>query len=69
MPIIRQDGKSPGLIATPELTSESVASSSSSAPNPSPTGGDGGGGGGGLLEFVILATDGLWDVVEDQVIS
>lgn len=32
-------------------------------------GGDGGGGNGsgGALEFIILATDGLWDVVEDQV--
>lgn len=42
---------SPALIATPEVRSESVASSAGEA----------------QLEFVVLATDGLWDVVEDQV--
>ncbi|CAN0422573.1 unnamed protein product [Ascophyllum nodosum] len=41
-----KEGKSPGLIATPEITSENCSTSG--------------------LEFVILATDGLWDVVDDQ---
>lgn len=65
----QQDGSSPALTATPELRSESVACSSSAC-SPSGVGGGGVGGGngsGGALEFVILATDGLWDVVEDQV--
>ena len=39
----------PGLIATPEVALENVASAG--------------------LEFVILATDGLWDVVDDQVLE
>ncbi|CAM9402078.1 unnamed protein product [Ectocarpus fasciculatus] len=53
-----KEGKSPGLTATPELRSERVISSTL------PSGG--GVGGGGSMEFVILATDGLWDVIEDQ---
>ncbi|CAN0206636.1 unnamed protein product [Ectocarpus sp. 4 AP-2014] len=54
-----KEGKSPGLTATPELRSEHVVSSALPS-------GSGGRGGGGSMEFVILATDGLWDVVEDQ---
>eukprot|EP00903_Cladosiphon_okamuranus_P018574 g17097.t1 len=63
-----KDGSSPALIATPELRSESVACSySAGSPSGAEGGGVGGGdGSGGVLEFVILASDGLWDVVEDQ---
>ena len=46
---IEQEGMTPGLIATPEVALENVASAG--------------------LEFVILATDGLWDVVDDQVLE
>lgn len=65
----RQDGISPALVATPELKSESVACPPSACSPSGVGGGDGGGGNGsgGALEFIILATDGLWDVVEDQV--
>ena len=61
---VLQDANSQGLIATPELRSESVACSL-----PLRSAGDASGGSntGGPLEFIILATDGLWDVVEDQV--
>ncbi|CAM9644716.1 unnamed protein product, partial [Scytosiphon promiscuus] len=45
-----KDGMLPALIATPELRSERSSSFGNEA----------------QMEFVVLATDGLWDVVEDQ---
>lgn len=44
----RQEAKSSGLVATPDVLATSAAAE---------------------REFIILATDGLWDVLGDQVIS